>query len=266
MKLYDLLKEIKGKPKAILLAGAPGAGKSFIIGDILNKFDLEVLNIDNIYTKELTKRGVSFDLKRADARDRSEQAKAMAASKKEYDVAVGDTIGKKKNIVIDGTAGSVKEINKLVVKLKEAGYDIMMLYVYTSLEQSLERNEKRFEKSQGKDRSLPPAIVFSTWNSVTANFDEYNNLFGKNFISVVNSDTPFTQKSVEDIITKYLDPFKPTNTAPKTDAQKAKSAARKEKLNQQVAAFLKQDQVQKVIDKSVTKQEAQSAIQAFLTT
>jgi hypothetical protein len=63
-----------------------------------------------------------------------------------------------------------------------------------------------------------------------------------------------------------LDPFKPTNTKPKTDAQKAKSAARKEKLNQQVAAFLKQDQVQKVIDKSVTKQEAQSAIQSFLTT
>ena len=58
MKLYDILKEIQGKPKAIILAGAPGAGKSFIIGDILNKFDLEVLNVDDFYTKELTKRGV----------------------------------------------------------------------------------------------------------------------------------------------------------------------------------------------------------------
>ena len=266
MKLYDILKEIQGKPKAILLAGAPGAGKSFIIGDILNKFDLEVLNVDDFYTKELTKRGVSLDLKRADAEARSQQAKAMASSRKDYDAALDATIGAKKNIAVDGTGASSNSTLKLAKELKEAGYDTMMLYVYTSLEQSLERNEKRFEKSQGKDRSLPPAIVFKTWSDVTGNFDIYSKAFGSNFISVVNSDTPFTQKGVKDIITKYLDPFKPTNTKPKTDAQKAKSAARKEKLNQQVAAFLKQDQVQKVIDKSVTKQEAQSAIQSFLTT
>jgi hypothetical protein len=190
----------------------------------------------------------------------------MASSRKDYDAALDATIGAKKNIAVDGTGASSNSTLKLAKELKEAGYDTMMLYVYTSLEQSLERNEKRFEKSQGKDRSLPPAIVFKTWSDVTGNFDIYSKAFGSNFISVVNSDTPFTQKSVKDIITKYLDPFKPTNTKPKTDAQKAKSAARKEKLNQQVAAFLKQDQVQKVIDKSVTKQEAQSAIQSFLTT
>jgi predicted kinase len=266
VKLYDILKEVVGKPKAILLAGAPGAGKSFIIGDILNKFDLEVLNVDDFYTKELTKRGVSLDLKRADADARSQQAKAMAASRKDYDTALDTTIEGKRNIVVDGTGASSKATLNLAKKLKEAGYDTMMLYVYTSLEQSLERNEKRFEKSQGKDRSLPPAIVFNTWNSVTANFDTYSNAFGNNFISVVNSDTPFTEKNVEDIITKYLDPFKPTDTKPKTEKEKERSAARKAKVNQQVAAFLKQDQVQKVIDKSVTKQEAQSAIQAFLTT
>ncbi len=264
MKLYDILKEIQGKPKAIILAGAPGAGKSFIIGDILNKFNLEVLNIDDIYTKELTKRGVSFDLKRADADARSQQAKAMAFSKKEYDVAVDATIGEKKNIAIDGTAGSVKEVKKLVVKLKEAGYDIMMLYVYTSLEQSLERNEKRFEKSEGKDRSLPPSIVFRTWSSVTGNFDVYYNEFGNNFVAVVNDPQPFTEKSVEDIITKYLDPYKPKGTKPKTPEQQAKSDAKKAKVNQLVANFLSKDSVQNVIDNSVTKEEAQSKIKAFL--
>ena len=31
MKLYTLLKEIVGKPKAIILAGAPGAGKGYIL-------------------------------------------------------------------------------------------------------------------------------------------------------------------------------------------------------------------------------------------
>ena len=266
MKLYDILKEIQGKPKAILLAGAPAAGKSTIIGDILNKFNLEVLNVDDFYTKELTQRGVSLDLKRSSADDRSQQAKAMGTARQQYRAAMDSSIGGQKNIVIDSTGAAARPLLKLNDQLKEAGYDTMMLYVYTSLEQSLERNEKRFEKSQGKDRSLPPAIVFKSWNSVTGNFDIYNDAFGNNFISVVNSDTPFTEKSVEDIITKYLDPFKPTNTKPKTDKELAKSVADKEKLNQQVANFLKQDQVQKVIDKSVTKQGAQSAIQSFLTT
>jgi hypothetical protein len=30
VKLYDILKEIQGTPKAIILAGAPGAGKGYI--------------------------------------------------------------------------------------------------------------------------------------------------------------------------------------------------------------------------------------------
>ena len=31
IKLVDLLKEVQGKPKAIILAGAPGAGKGSIL-------------------------------------------------------------------------------------------------------------------------------------------------------------------------------------------------------------------------------------------
>ena len=264
MKLYDILKEVQGKPKALLLAGAPGAGKSSIIRDILSQFKLKVLNIDDFYVQDLIKRGVSLDMKNATPKERSQQARAMAASKKEYTAAVDSAIEDKENLVIDGTGAASSTTLKLNQKLKEAGYDTMMLFVYTSLEQSLERNEKRFEKSKGKDRSLPPAIVFGTWSRVTRNFDVYFSEFGKDFVAVVNDPTPFTEKSVEDIITKYLDPFKPTDTKPKTPAQQAASDKRKAKTNQQVADFLKKDQVQKVIDNSVTKEEAQSKIKAFL--
>ena len=58
MKLYDILKEIQGKPKALILAGAPGAGKSSIIRDILSQFNLKVLNVDDFYVQDLIKRGV----------------------------------------------------------------------------------------------------------------------------------------------------------------------------------------------------------------
>ena len=54
-------------------------------------------------------------------------------------------------------------------QLEEAGYDVMMLYVYTDLERSLKQNQNRFEKSGGEDRSLAPAIVMRTWKGVTDN-------------------------------------------------------------------------------------------------
>ena len=264
MKLYDILKEIQGKPKALILAGAPGAGKSSIIRDILSQFKLNVLNVDDFYMKDLIKRGVSLDMKNATPEERSEQAKAMGFSKKQYDAALNTAVTEQENIVIDGTAASKGATLKLNQRLKEAGYNTMMLYVYTSLEQSLERNEKRFEKSEGKDRSLPPAIVFRTWSGVTGNFDVYYSEFGNNFVAVVNDPTPFTEKSVEDIITKYLDPYKPTGTKPKTPEEQAKSDAKKAQTNKQVADFMSKDQVQNVIDNSVTKEEAQSKIKAFL--
>ena len=101
MKLYDILKEVQGKPKALLLAGAPGAGKSSIIRDILSQFKLKVLNIDDFYVQDLIKRGVSLDMKNATPEERSQQARAMAASKKEYTAAVDTAIEGKENLVIE---------------------------------------------------------------------------------------------------------------------------------------------------------------------
>ena len=45
IKLVDLLKEVQGKPKAIILAGAPGAGKGSILGD-LDLSGLKTFNLD----------------------------------------------------------------------------------------------------------------------------------------------------------------------------------------------------------------------------
>ena len=125
-------------------------------------------------------------MKNATPEERSQQAKAMGLSKKQYDAALDTAVDANESIVVDGTGASSTSTLNLNKKLKKAGYDTMMLYVYTSLEQSLERNEKRFEKSQGKDRSLPPAIVFGTWARVTGNFGIYFNEFGKDFVAVVN--------------------------------------------------------------------------------
>ena len=54
VKLYDILKEIQGKPKAIILAGAPGAGKGYILRG-LDLGGLKILNVDDIYVPMLKK-------------------------------------------------------------------------------------------------------------------------------------------------------------------------------------------------------------------
>ena len=169
ISLMQLLKEAQGEPKAIILAGAPGAGKGFILRG-LDLGGLKVLNVDNIFIEKLKQANVSLDLKNATPEERSEQAKQMAAANKEFKGELQNVIDGKQSFILDGTAASIRTTTKLKDELEEAGYNVFMLYVYTDLERSLMQNQDRFEKSGGKDRSLAPAIVMSTWLSVTKNW------------------------------------------------------------------------------------------------
>ena len=67
ISLIQILKEVSSrhsKPKAIILAGAPGAGKGYILRG-LDLGGLKVLNVDDIYVPMLKKSNITLDLKRA---------------------------------------------------------------------------------------------------------------------------------------------------------------------------------------------------------
>jgi len=95
VKLYDILKEIQGKSKAIILAGAPGAGKGYILRG-LDLGGLKTLNVDDIYVPMLKKANITLDLKNATPEERSAQAKTMAAAIKKLRPILNLTIGIKK--------------------------------------------------------------------------------------------------------------------------------------------------------------------------
>jgi adenylate kinase family enzyme len=262
ISLMRLLSEIEDKPKAIILAGAPGAGKGYVLKG-LDLGDLKVLNVDNTFIGMLKKANVTLDLKNATPEERSEQAKAMAAANKEFKGEVQATIEGKESFILDGTAASYNKTAELKQQLEEAGYSVFMLYVYTDLERSLSQNQDRYTKSGGEDRSLAPAIVMRTWKSVTDNLPKYADLFGNNFVAVANT-LDDRMKDIDKIIDKYLKPFTPTGTKPKTPAQIEKSKIQNDQDKKEIQAMLDDNFVYDVIEYTMSKDEAQTRIAQFL--
>lgn len=263
MKLYDILKEVQSKPKAIILAGAPGAGKGYILRG-LDLGNLKVLNVDDIYVPMLKKANITLDLKNATPEERSKQAIAMGAANREFKQDVANTIEEKQSFILDGTGASYKQTSKLKTELEQAGYEVFMLYVYTDLERSLKQNQDRYEKSDGKDRSLAPGIVMKTWKEVTQNFKPYKDLFGSNFTSVANTLKDQEISNLKDITDTYLVPFTPKGTKPKTPEQQAKSDARKAKDAEEIKIMLNDEFIKDIVNNSVSAEEAQSKLKSFL--
>jgi len=262
-KLRDIILEQSVNPKALILAGSPGAGKSSFIENVK---DALILNVDDAYMRNLKDLDVSLDLKNADAEDRSKAAKAMASANKEFRPQVIDIIRGKKNFVLDTTSANTGTTLRYKQQLEELGYEVLMVYVFASLEKALDRNETRFQRSQGKDRSLSPAIVMRTWNGITQNYDLYKNEFGNDFVSVVNDKAlkkGESQKSLEDLLDKYVTPYKPTDTKPKTDKQQQKSDQSKAELNKQITDFINSDKVEDIKNNSVSKEEAKTKVNQF---
>ena len=258
-----LLKEAVDAPKAIILAGAPGAGKGYILKG-LDLGGLKVMNIDSIFVDMLKQANVSLDLKNATPEERSIQAKSMAQANKNFKGDIAATIEGKESFILDGTAASFNNTVKLKNELEEAGYEVFMLYVYTDLERSLSQNQNRYEKSDGKDRSLAPAIVMRTWKNVTDNLPKYANLFGFNFAAVANTLEGQRIQDIDKIIDKYLKPFKPEGTKPKSPAQQKKSDERKAIEKQEIQAMLDDEFIYDVIEYTMSKDEAQTRINKFL--
>ena len=262
-KLRDIILEQSVNPKALILAGSPGAGKSSFIEGVK---DALILNVDDYYMRNLKDLNVSLDLKNATPEDRSKAAQAMAAANKEFRPMTREIILGKKNFILDGTAASSGPTLKLKKELEDLGYDVLMVYVFASLEKALERNDSRFDRSQGKDRSLAPAIVLRTWNNITQNYDLYQKEFGDNFVSVVNDkalEKGESMKSLEDLVDKYITPYAPTGTKPKTDKEQARSEKAKAELEQQVNDFVNSDKIEDIKASSVSKEEAKSRVNQF---
>jgi predicted kinase len=104
-------------------------------------------------------------------------------------------------LILDSTARDVSRIESEANTMKHIGYDVHMVFVNTSLEVALKRNQMRARK-------VPDAIVISNHKQVQQNIGKLQNLFGtSNFIIVDNNKVaedvnPTVYKAIRRMVTR----------------------------------------------------------------
>jgi len=181
--------------KAVFLAGGPGSGKSFIVGQTaLTALGLKLINSDDVFEAALKKIGMKatpeniYSPKGQATRDR-----AKIVTQKKMQMALNGRLG----LVIDGTGKNYEKIKGQIKMLKSLGYEVAMIFVNTDLETAIDRNNKR-------DRSLPDDEVKSMWKEVQNNIGKFQSLFRNKMYIVDNSDGSNYKRGVEAVYKKMM--------------------------------------------------------------
>ena len=190
----------KPKRKVIFLAGGAGSGKGNVIRQLgLERMGFKIVNSD-ISLEWLKKNsGLPADMRDLTPAQRSTLGKLGAQARK---IARGKMMkyqGNANGVVVDGTGGSVKSMQKLVDEFKSKGYDVSMLFVDTSLDVALQRNRAR------QERSLLDTIVKRNHEAVQNNKPTFKKVFGNRFMEVNTDKLTMTSPMPSKLVNQMQD-------------------------------------------------------------
>lgn len=184
MQELQLLESIndKNKFKAVLIAGGPGSGKSFIVDTMFAGMGVNLVNSDIAFENMLDAQSITQKIDPDDAETYAKQmdirGKAKAKTKKKMNFWLDGMLP----VIIDGTGKDFKKLKKQKDMLEAIGYDTSMVFVNTSLDVALERNQLRA-------RQVPEKIVTDSWKEVQQNMGKFQKEFKNDFVIVDNSKT-----------------------------------------------------------------------------
>ena len=168
--------------KAIFLAGGPGSGKSYVAGKATGGLGMKIVNSDDIYELKLKSSGLGMDFTKFDEKDFEKSQIIRDKAKKLTKMRMRQWVDGRLGMIIDGTGKDFDKIKSASEGLRGLGYDTLMIFVNTSLDVALQRNQMR-------PRTLPDEIVKESWEDVQKNLGKFQSYFGnKNFIIVDNND------------------------------------------------------------------------------
>jgi|TARA_B100000287_G_scaffold297316_1_gene280442 predicted kinase len=222
IKLKDLLFEGVDDPgilKCVFLAGGPGSGKTYVAKGLfgiperlnISHSGMKMVNSDKELKFLLNKYGFGTDLDKMP----DEVFQNLTTSKEKggsnlRHFAKDLTAQRRKKyqegrlgMIVDGTGDDFQKIQKEKKEVEELGYDTYMIFINTTLERALERNEKR-------DRVLPEKIVVDSHRAVQRNIGGFQGLFKQNFMIVDNNkdlDEKKAQKRFNMLVKQGLNKF-----------------------------------------------------------
>ena len=211
IKLYEGVED-PGIFKAFFTAGGPGSGKSHVAkasgaggrGSKMSPYGLKVIDSDPLFTKMLKDAGketTAADIYSDEGQAIRDRAKQIVSRQQ------AGFIEGRLGLLIDGTGKDYSKIKKSSDSLRNLGYDTYMIFVNTSLDVALQRNEARA-------RSLDVTDVKKMWNAVQKNMGKFQSYFGRDSFLLVDNNSAgedvFTKVFVE--IGKLIDK-KPTKRA-----------------------------------------------------
>jgi len=166
--------------KAFFLAGGPGSGKSWVAARTLEGSGLKVINTDLGFERYAKQAGL--DLKKMQSFTPAQtklkdalRARSKSGTKTQLEFAIQGRLG----LILDSTARDIPRIESESSALGALGYDTYMVFVNTTLETALKRNQMR-------PRSVPDAIVIQSHKQIQANRQKLKNIFGSNYVEVDN--------------------------------------------------------------------------------
>ena len=201
MKYIKLFEEFVGEGvydpgilKAFFMAGGPGSGKSIVatelfdfpkgkVGSVSYATGLKLVNNDNAFEKGLKDAGYNAGDLADLAKDPEKWAEVMVIRDKAKNLTRGlqnNYLNSRLGQVIDGTGKDFDKISKTRDIYQNLGYDTYMVFVNTSLEVALERNQMR-------ERKLEDKMVEKMWKEVQNNLGHFQKLFGSDKMLIVDN-------------------------------------------------------------------------------
>ena len=167
--------------KAFFLAGGPGSGKSWVSAKTLSGAGLKVINSDAAFERLLAKERMSLDFKGYSEKELIRRDEIRAKAKRMTALSLGSAIEGRLGLILDSTARNVPRIDSENSHMRAIGYDTFMVFVNTTLEVAMARNNER-------PRKLPDALVIQNHKEVQANIGKLQNIFGTNNFVVVDNN------------------------------------------------------------------------------
>ena len=171
--------------KAIILAGGPGSGKSYVAKKLgLKTLGLVVVNSDNFFELLMKRKGLS--LKMPDNETEEREAARMAAkglTDKRYKSLIDARMG----IILDSTSGDQGKTFKIWRELTSAGYDVKCIFIQTDLDVALQRNSER-------SRTIPEKIVIASHKAAQGVRKMLKSKMKRDFHEVENNGGPIDIK------------------------------------------------------------------------